>query len=387
MSPPRSTPGAAQRFEFFNREFADPAFAELIPVQRPQEALTAHALDAMVRAVNGVPDGPFAGGPVELVVTTGDSVDNAQWNELQAILDLFDGGVVRLDSGAPGYEGVQAASWPDDIFWRPDGGADLFHSGLGFPDHRGLLAAALAAFRSGGLDVPWLTCNGNHEALVQGLGTITPEIADALIGGTKPTRLRDDVSRDEALELFTSAVHVFMSGAPVPVSADPGRRALTRRSFVEAHFRDGGRPRGHGFTDINRVRGTAHYVHDVGAVRFVVLDTACPQGGSDGAVDEDQAAWLAEVLAEVHSSYRGVDGSDVRTPNENLLLDHDGIVAETGVRAVEGWSGQLLAGLHRELAANVPFAGPESPLAGSSADRNVVLRMRAPFPLRRARGR
>jgi hypothetical protein len=66
------------------------------------------------------------------------------------------------------------------------------------------------------------------------------------------------------------------------------------------------------------------------------------------------------------------------------MLDHDGVIAEAGVGAAEGWSGPLLAGLHRELAANVPFAGPESPLAGSPADRNVVLRMRAPFPLGRA---
>jgi hypothetical protein len=275
-----------------------------------------------------------------------------------------------------------------------------------------------------------------------------------------------------------------MSGAPLPVSADPDRRPLSRRSFVEAHFRDGGRPRGHGFTEANRLRGTAHYVHDAGPVRFVVLDTACSQGGSGGAVDEDQAAWLAEVLAEVHSSYRAPDGSDVRTSNGDRLvvllshhgldemtnvrarddglrivpsdelrgmlhrfpnvvlwvnghthtngiqprrvpsdpargfwevttcslvdwpcqarllelvdegdgtmsvvctmLDHDGAVADAGVRPVDGWSGATLAGLHRELAANVPFGGPESPLAGSPADRNVVLRLRSPFPLRRA---
>lgn len=474
------------RFEFFNREFADPRFAELIPVQRPQEALTAHAVDAMVRTVNGVRAGPAAGGPAELVVTTGDSVDNAQWNELRAVLDLFEGGMVRLDSGARGYEGVQSPSWPDDIFWRPDGGADVFRTWFGFPEHPRLLDAAIAAFRAGGLDAPWLACHGNHEALVQGLGRITPEIADAVVGGVKPTRLRDDVSRDDALELFTAAVHVFLSGAPLPVSADPSRRALSRRSFVEAHFRDGGRPHGHGFTESNRLRGTAHYVHDVGPVRFVALDTACPDGGSGGAVDEDQARWLDAALTEVHSSYRAVDGSTVRTSNDDRLvvilshhglgemtnrreratdglratpadevratlhrfpnvvlwvnghthtngvqarrdpddpsrgfwevttcslvdwpcqarlielvddgdgtmsvvctmLDHDGIVAEAGVRAVGGWSGPLLAGLHRELAANVPFAGPESPLAGAPADRNVVLRMRAPFPLHHAR--
>ena len=40
------------KFEFVNREFEDPRYAELVPTQRPQEALTPHAVDAMVRVVN-----------------------------------------------------------------------------------------------------------------------------------------------------------------------------------------------------------------------------------------------------------------------------------------------------------------------------------------------
>ena len=35
------------------------------------------------------------------------------------------------------------------------------------------------------------------------------------------------------------------------------------------------------------------------------------------------------------------------------------------------------------LAANVPWAGLDSPLAGTAADRNVILPMAAPFPLAR----
>jgi len=477
------------RFEFFNREYADPRFAELIPVQRPQEALTAHAVDAMVRAVNAVRAGPVTGAPVELVATTGDSVDNAQWNELTAVLDLLDGGLVRLDSGAPGYEGVQSPGWPDDIFWRPDSGdaaaaPDLFRAMLGFPTHAGLLDAAIAKFRAGGLDVPWLACHGNHEALVQGLGRVTPEIADAFVGGIKPSRLRSDVSRDEALDVFTRAVHEFLSGDPIPVSADPARRPLTRQSFVEAHFRSGGRPTGHGFSAANRANGTAYYSYDAGPVRFVAIDTACPEGGADGSVDADQAEWLERELEQVHSSFRAADGTMIRTTNDDRLvvllshhgpdlltnpntgvrgggpmggaemvamlhrfpnvvlwltghihtnavtpradpsepgrgfwevatcslvdwpcqarvielvdegdgtmsivctmLDHDGSVSESGIRAPEGWTGPLLAGLHRELAANVPMAGPDSGLAGTAADRNVALRLRAPFPLGRA---
>ena len=56
------------RFEFFNREFRDPRFAGLIPTQRPQEALTAHALDALVRTLNGGLAGPLTGATPELVL-------------------------------------------------------------------------------------------------------------------------------------------------------------------------------------------------------------------------------------------------------------------------------------------------------------------------------
>ncbi len=48
------------RFEFLNRQFADPRYAEIVPVQRPQEALNSHAIDAMLRTVNAAV-GPVTG--------------------------------------------------------------------------------------------------------------------------------------------------------------------------------------------------------------------------------------------------------------------------------------------------------------------------------------
>ena len=110
-------------------------------------------------------------------MTTGDAIDNAQWNEVQTFLALFEGGLVRPDSGGPGYEGVQALDWPDDIFWKPDGagpaGPDFFRREFGFPHHPGLLDRALREFPADGLRMPWLSCFGNHEALNQGVGVAT----------------------------------------------------------------------------------------------------------------------------------------------------------------------------------------------------------------------
>jgi metallophosphoesterase (TIGR03767 family) len=466
------------RFEFFNREYADPRYAALVPVQRPQEALTAHAVDAMLATVNAA-RGPATGTAVQLAVTTGDAIDNAQWNEVLSFLALFDGGLVRQNSGGPRYEGVQALDWPDDIFWKPDGvgpaGPDIFRAAYGFPHHPGLLERALREFSAAGLRVPWLSCFGNHEALTQGVGVVTTGLAEAMVGDRKPLGPPDGIDHGRVLKLFTARPEVFMPGPARPVTPDPARRPVTRQEFVEAHFHPAARPAGHGFTERNRLDGTAYYVHDTAAVRLIALDTNCLTGGAAGCVDSDQARWLQDRLAEVHSVYRGPDGGAIRTGHDDRLVvifSHHGIDTLTSDRvghvgpdgepmlgaaelaallhrfpnvvlwlnghthtnavharrapgqpaggfwevttcAIVDWpcqarlvelvdaggylsvvctmldydgspqTGAELASLHRELAANVPFAGAGSQLAGTAPDRNVELRVPAPFPLER----
>jgi len=328
------------RFEFLNHYFADPRYAALVPVQRPQEALTPHAVEATLRTVNAL-RGPATGQPPALAVTTGDAIDNAQWNEVQAFLALFDGGPVTPGSGGPGYHGVQALDWPDDIFWKPDGagpdGPDFFRRELGFPHHPGLLEAAMREFTAAGLDMPWLSCFGNHEALNQGVGTQTPGLAAALTGDRKPVGRPGGYDADEALELFTVRPEAFMAGPSRPVPADPGRRPVTRREFVAAHFRPGARPAGHGFTDGNLRDGTAYYAHDTPAARLIALDTNCLAGGADGCLDRQQARWLEARLAEVHSAYRGPGGEEIRTGQDDrlvILFSHHGLDTLTNRR---GW--------------------------------------------------
>jgi metallophosphoesterase (TIGR03767 family) len=338
------------RFEFLNRYFADPRYAGIIPVQRPQEALTVHAVDATVRTVNAL-NGPATGSPLQLAVTTGDAIDNAQWNELQSFLALLDGGLVRQDSGGPGHEGVQALDWPDGFFWKPDGhgaaGPDFFRREFGFPHHPGLLERALAEFAAGGLDVPWLACFGNHEALNQGVGRATAGIAAALVGTRKPLGPPDPIDHDLALELFTDRPEAFMAGPARTVTADPGRRPVTRQEFVEAHFRPGARPAGHGFSEHNRRDGTAYYVHDTPAARLVALDTSCLAGGSAGCLDRQQARWLEDRLAEVHSVHYRPDGQGVTTGHEDRLVivfSHHGTDTLTNSRHLDPGGEPMLGG-------------------------------------------
>jgi metallophosphoesterase (TIGR03767 family) len=470
------------RFEFLNREYADPRFRELLPMQRPQEALNALALEAMVQTVNAIEGGPVSGAPLELIVMTGDAVDNAQENELNLFIDLFDGGYANPKSGGSEYEGVQAPGWPGDIYWRPDGvahGEDLFASAYGFPRLPGLIERALQTFQAGGLKLPWIGCRGNHEELCQGVGIVTAKLEAALAGRRKPFRLPDSFDRDAALETFIKRPEAFMAGPAIDVTADRSRRPFRRDSFVDAHFRFGARPRGHGFTAQNQEDGTAYYVFDTSAARFITLDTACPAGGADGCLGADQIRWLERRLEEVHSKFRSRHGLTVTTSHQDrlvVILSHHGLDSLSNPRAHPGAEGSAhvaaddlpallhrfgnvvlwlnghihanrvrprpdpsgatggfwevttaslvdwpcqgrlveivdagdgtvaiactmvdhdgaiaagdeepedLAGLHRELAGNAPFAGFDSGRTGGPQDRNVILPLRSPFPLER----
>jgi len=426
------------RFEFINREYLDPRFRELLPMHRPQEALNEHAIAAMVRTLNGIAAAPVTGSAIDLAIMSGDAVDNAQSNELAVFSALLDGGHVRADSGGDRYEGVQSPGWPDDFFWKPDGGMkgeDLMRREYGFPHMPGLLDRALRPFKSPGLRMPWLGCHGNHEEVSQGVGLVTPALAAAMVGFHKPIALPGDLDRDAVVEMFVRRPEAFMAGPDLPVTPDADRRPFTRGEFDAAIRQD----------------GTGYYVHDTPGARFVVLDTVCTAGGADGCIDEDQVRWLERRLNEerdrpvVIASHHTLDtlgnkrragGSRYIDADEllevvhgagNVVLWLNGHIHANAIRprvdprgngsgfwevttcSVVDWPCQArlvevfeagddllaiactmvdhdgsadpagadepteLAGLHRELAGNVPIAGFDFGRDGGPLDRNVIL--------------
>ena len=399
------------RFEFVNREARDPRFRPLLTMQRPQEMLNTHALAAMVRTINDLRAGPLTGNPPQMVVITGDAIDNTQRNELANFFALMDGGVVRPDSGAPGYEGVQQSDWPADGFWKPDGpeDGDEFQRALGFPRHPGLLDRAVQPFASQGLRVPWLPCYGNHEQVCQGAGIVTPALAQAMIGSRKHIALPPGLDRDRAVDAFIEHPEHFMAGAFVEVAPDPDRRPITRQEFVDPSY----------------------YVHDFGQVRFIALDTVCDAGDAGGTIDAGQLKWLEESLEGSRNRYvvvlshHGYDTlSNARcerhadqllallSRHRNVMLWLNGHVHRNRIARRDGFwevttsalvdwpcqarlveifmkreggvsiactmldhDGAGLAGLHRELAGNDPYYGFDSGRSGRPGDRNVILEL------------
>jgi metallophosphoesterase (TIGR03767 family) len=309
------------RVEFLDRHADRRALEHLLPAHRPHESLQIHALEAMIRTARDLPPSPLTGAPVALAVSTGDVVDNQQWNELEWFLGLMGGGSVSADSGGPDLEGVQSVAWGDPAYWHPDGSADVYAERWGFPSYPGLLDEARQAFDAAGLDLPWLGCFGNHEGLIQGTSLPTAAVRTIAIGARKAVAAPQGLDLEANVDRFVSEPESFLAGPSRPVTADTARRLFSRREFVQAHLRAPGTPNGHGFTAENLRDGTAYYVHDVTPeARFIVLDTANPGGFYEGSIGARQAEWLERRLVEVHRSYLDADGRRVETSHADRLV-------------------------------------------------------------------
>jgi 3',5'-cyclic AMP phosphodiesterase CpdA len=274
---------------------------------RPQEALSAQVLDAAVRAVDAQrPDA---------VLVTGDLIDNAQANELALAGTVLDGGIARPDSGAPGYDGVQAAANPDPAYYRPD---------VDPPRHPGLLDAAQRPFRAPGLRAPWYPTPGNHDLLLVGELARTPSTERVALGDerlVKPDASLDVPRTEDALtpQLVDSALSGGLPGTTARTAPDPGRRELTPDEAI-AGLRAAS---GHGGTGPRM-----DYAFDAGSVRVIVLDTVRRDVGSGGVLAPEQARWLAAQLGRAgdrrvvvvsHQPLTKVDGGEAAL----ALLDRD----------------------------------------------------------------
>ena len=291
------------RVEYYDR-YTDPDMelhAEIgyIGTYRAQDALTTHVLAATVERVNAITTGP-SGAPIEAVLITGDTVDNAQQNEVEWYLGLLDGGDVHPASGDPDrWEGVGGPDDPDDRYWHPEGDVvDRPRHLHGFPTIPGYFTAVQRPFRSPGIAHPWFAIHGNHDAMLCGTTMPDPATRALTVGDQRILREKPGtVIRGMLLDwspIGPSPFPLVPDSPTVTVTPDPRRRFVEPGDYAAMHLECG---HDHGFTEENVANKTNYWRRDLNEhVTLIAMDTVNRHGGWHGCIDREQLAWLRAQL-------------------------------------------------------------------------------------------
>ena len=291
------------RCEWIELQAHDPYWKPLLHMHRPYEALTHWALAAHVDRVRSNPLAPWSHKPYDLALSTGDNIDNAQANELQAFLAILGGGTAALSAHGGVHEAwgelgqSRDSPWP---FWCPDASVPDTWKGQGYPVVPDFVARASAPVQSQGLGFAWACLPGNHDVLRQGTALLTPGIEAIAVGPHKALQATPGFRPQEPLKHFVHFPEEFSAGGQRTVAADPNRRGLDTRGWLQAVAASGAT--GYGSAQVQT--GCADTVIDTEHVRIILLDTNHPAGDYQGSVGTAQMVWLEAQLAEVDAQGR-----------------------------------------------------------------------------------
>jgi len=255
---------------------------------RPQEMLATRAVAAAVETLNALaPD---------VVVQTGDAVDNCQRNEVRSYLSSLRGGDVDPLVGEP-HLGPLAAEWPDARVWQPERPGNAYTVRFGLPVVPGILQIAAQSHASTGLQAPWFAVRGNHDVLVLGTARLGDDFDAVGRGAVKP--YAPDVAAAPGLDTFLEGPAGIYSGAAREIHPSEERALLSPVAFSAAHRGAGPGPvSGHGLASSDDAERDGRYVADAGErFRFIAFDTNNMRGMWDGILAHDQLAWIDDELA------------------------------------------------------------------------------------------
>lgn len=272
------------RFEWIELLAEDPAWWPLLHMHRPYETLTAHVLAAHVEMIAATDD-------VDLVLVTGDCVDNAQQNELDVYLACLAGGTVQLSAFGSPQDAAAASSWP---YWCPDSKVSDRWKASGYPTNDDFLQVVSQPFRSSGVGAPFTSLPGNHDVMVQGTSLWNDALTARLQSGTKSLEVPAGFSPPDPLTLFVDEPDAFLGAGARQSATDARRVPLDRGSWVRSHL-DAGAV---GFSSSDATKPSLDTVIDLDDVRVIMLDTNHPDGDYQGSIGRAQLAWLDERLAE-----------------------------------------------------------------------------------------
>ena len=291
-------------------EFLDQCASPFSAAYRVQEAMSLQIGNSMLKQLAKNTSGPATGVPLDFVISTGDNVDNNQFNETRAFVDLLDGEVVDPNSGAASYDGYTR---------------EQFSGALPLET----LELAQKSFDSVGTGIPWYAVLGNHDGLAQG-NVIPNEGFNAVaVGGTKPFRsieANQDCPEDpddgqQVLEAIAAAGAT--DGRAVP--PDPDRHFTTHEEIVDQYFETTGAPVGHGFAlapddPLHEGERGSYYSFPLGKkVTGITLDTLAYTAGPNGHIPDPQWQWLVEELKK--NSRRYLEGGEqVKNPDASNKL-------------------------------------------------------------------
>ena len=321
---------------------------------RPQEALEPFTVDEVVRQVNRFDSSPIRNrtrrrARMALAITTGDSADNQQINEVKWVVRLLEGGRLDPNSGVEGglcgplagprgeaarYTGVQD---DDDVlesgrFYDPDRPSGAFGAWPGYP---GLMDRAQVPFEAAGLDRPSYVALGNHDATVQGNLHALQALDDLAKGCVKPLA----VSGLAGLDALPTG-----PGRTIVVPPDPERGFADGPTYRALHA-TGRQGDAHGFAFVDpderaASRGHASYYAFTPkrGLRMISINTVAEGDviNSNGNLDDPQFRWLRREIeaAERRGELIILFGHHPIRSLRNPALDED--AGDCALRAVTG---------------------------------------------------